>query len=306
MRFEACLTPLFQKTMLAFDYSPAYKDLNKKIGQANHFIITLLIGLDGIILHNSQKPEEFRTTWNPKDKKASVVRSRDFALKSSLAWAIDSLDRYLIDCNYNFSITTEPESKLFSEDKINLDDKIDSIFRNIRFSISNEKFEIFTAMIYLAALWKEKLVHPSTTNTPLPKYTYILKTKRDVINSDFCGLDILRTIESFQSNNNPTMKEVTAFIRSICGFCQILDNFTFNSELKLTKYATHVLHRYFGEHLKQKQLFPTLTEDKQIKKLSTLLMNNGFREVESHSDFFKLSDTFFQDYLTTYFKKIGG
>lgn len=290
--------------MLVFDYSPAYKNLNKKIGQANHFVITLLIGLDAIILHNSQKPEEFRTTWNPKDKKASVVRSRDFALKSSLAWAIDSLDRYLIDCNHNFSITTEPESRLFSEDKNNLDDKIDSIYRKIHSTIDDEKFEIFAAMIYLAALWKEKLVHPSTTNSPLTKYTYILKTNRNVINADFCGLDILRTIESFQSNNDPTMKEVTSFIRSICGFSKILDNFAFNSELKLTKYATHVLHRYFDEHLKQKQLFPTLTEDKQIKKLTTLLINNGFREVEGHSDFFKLSNTFFQDYLTTYFKKI--
>ena len=289
--------------MLVFDSSPAYKNLNKKIGQANHFIITLLIGLDGIIMHNSQKPEEFRTTWNPKDKKTSVIRSRDFALKSSLAWAIDSLDRYLIDCNQNYSITKELEFRLFSEDKKNLDDKIDSIYGIIQPIAQDDKFEIFTAMIYLAVLWKEKLVHPSTTNLPLLKYTHILKTKQNVINDEFCGLDILRTIDSFQSNNNPTMKEVTAFIRSICGFSKILDNFAFSSELELTKYATHVLHSFFNEHHKQKQLFPTLTESKQIKKMTTLLINNGFRNIEGDSDFLKLPNTFLQNCLATYFRK---
>lgn len=77
-----------------------YKCFKKNIGQANHFLITVLVGLDGLEDHEEINiRSSFRTTWNPKNRIASIARSREFVKKSSLAWIIDCLDSYLIECN---------------------------------------------------------------------------------------------------------------------------------------------------------------------------------------------------------------
>ncbi|HET8901867.1 MAG TPA: hypothetical protein VFM84_08030, partial [Holophagaceae bacterium] len=54
-----------------------------------------------VALHTLEKseidaaPVELRAAWGPKDKGASVVRSRNFVLQSFLGWAVDSVDMYL-------------------------------------------------------------------------------------------------------------------------------------------------------------------------------------------------------------------
>ena len=61
-----------------------YKGFKKNIGQANHFLITVLVGLDGLEDHEEINiRSSFRTTWNPKNRFASIARSREFVKKSS-------------------------------------------------------------------------------------------------------------------------------------------------------------------------------------------------------------------------------
>lgn len=301
MRFEACLTPLF-KIMFSIDFSPAYRNLNKKIGQANHFIITILVGLDEIIIHNSKKPAEFRTSWDPQDKKASVVRSREYALKTSLTWAISTLNCYLDDCNRILSTFSSSKSKLFSEDVHEIDNKINTIFISTESKIEDGNFKLFAAMCHLSVLWERQLSHSSIKSTLDLKYERILTNNQAQISKDFCGLDINRTIESFKTNKSPTMKEVTAFIRSICGFANLLDTHIFNSELNLQEYATFILDDFFKKHNKQKNAFPTFSTDRQTKKLKTLLENNGFSEMgdEPSAPRQKLEDDFFVNYANQF------
>jgi hypothetical protein len=71
----------------------AFKDL---LGQANHFLITILVGLDGVRKSTVTVAEEFRTSWNPQDRVRSADRSRMFALDLSLVRAVDSLDTYMM------------------------------------------------------------------------------------------------------------------------------------------------------------------------------------------------------------------
>ena len=79
--------------------SYALKKFKKEIGQANHFLITILVGLDGVKSGKVEKNDEFSAAWNPKDVVASAERSRIYTIKASLAWVVDCLDMYLRLCN---------------------------------------------------------------------------------------------------------------------------------------------------------------------------------------------------------------
>ena len=84
---------------LFLNISKSRRKFKSLMGQANHFLITALIGLDYIDNNEVKCPSSFSTSWNPKDKKSSVDRTRQYILNSSLAWAIDCLDSYFSGCN---------------------------------------------------------------------------------------------------------------------------------------------------------------------------------------------------------------
>lgn len=67
------------------NHSVAQRQFKKRMGQANHFLITILIGLDEVSKGLVKKPDTLDVSWNPKDVKASAERSRVYALNSSLA-----------------------------------------------------------------------------------------------------------------------------------------------------------------------------------------------------------------------------
>ena len=78
----------------------AKKTFKKRFGQANHLLITALVGLDAIETGEvSKKPESFSTSWNPIEPKRSAERARIFTLKSFLGWAVESLEMYLTELN---------------------------------------------------------------------------------------------------------------------------------------------------------------------------------------------------------------
>ena len=83
---------------IQLNHSKVQRLFKKKMGQANHFLITILIGLDEVGKGTVKKPDSLDAAWNPKDTKASVIRSREFALNSSLVWIIDNFDAYVQNC----------------------------------------------------------------------------------------------------------------------------------------------------------------------------------------------------------------
>lgn len=57
-------------------------------------LITIYVGLDGVIPYNLSPDPSLHTTWNPKSKGASVDRSRVFARKATMAWIVACIDMY--------------------------------------------------------------------------------------------------------------------------------------------------------------------------------------------------------------------
>ena len=67
---------------MEINHSYALKCFKKEIGQANQMLITIMVGLDGIVPYHVEASSEFHTSWNPKSKEISVERSKVFAKKS--------------------------------------------------------------------------------------------------------------------------------------------------------------------------------------------------------------------------------
>ena len=80
---------------LDINRSIALKRFKNEIGQANHMLITIMVGLDGIVPYQVEAQEEFHTSWNPKSKEISVERSKVFVKKATMAWLVDCIDMYL-------------------------------------------------------------------------------------------------------------------------------------------------------------------------------------------------------------------
>jgi hypothetical protein len=81
---------------LFLNESAARRHFKDVLGNANHLIITILVGLFAVEQRLiSECPAELRTAWNPKDPAASANRSRVMMLQMSLVRATDALDMYL-------------------------------------------------------------------------------------------------------------------------------------------------------------------------------------------------------------------
>ena len=143
--------------------SPARRHFKQRIGQVNHFLITALIGLDGVKSKKFTLPEEFSTSWNPRSVERSAERSIRFILDASLSWVVDNLDSYFIEASRKPSII---------EDE-NLRNDYDGTGRyvNNRFKLffnetrkNNSEVDKYAALVALAIQWRNNTVHFGANN----------------------------------------------------------------------------------------------------------------------------------------------
>lgn len=264
---------------LYLNTSKPRKDVKKILGQANHFLITILIGLDYIGKNNITLPAEFRTSWNPKDKNRSVLRSREYALNSSLAWAVDCLDAYFSKIN---------QSPFLIED-IELKNKIDRAGRSVYekykifsdYIISNNfnktDFLLYESFVDLAIQWRNNTTHYNAKNIIQEESECFLTMSPDFIKNEFCGLEIKETLKHFKGGKSPTFKEVTSLIRAIHKYIEILDSFLL-SKIDIARYTFELLDKFFSENVNEKKSYPTLKSGRQDTKIYNILRGWSFSD----------------------------
>jgi hypothetical protein len=196
----------------------AYPRFKRTLGNANHLLITILVGLDAVKSGHASLPEEFATTWNPVDSRASALRSREFALKSSMAWSVDALDAY------RQQVTSE-KYPYFSDPErvsINAENGLRLRFRTIaelRGALPAPEADMTELMI----VWRNNLVHSSARISIPSDVSKRLLTDGQLLASAYRNLDIERTIASIENGSPPTFKEVAAFIAAANRFVQRID-----------------------------------------------------------------------------------
>lgn len=183
----------------------AFKDL---LGQANHFLITILVGLNGIRKSKIAFDEEFRTSWNPKDAARSAERSRVFALDLALVRSTDALDSY-------FMLSVRRPCALPPEFVSGMDGTGRSVAKRLNVfdthlpSLRNSH----RIALEVAIEWRNRRVHSLSDDRIDNSRRSALINDGAFFRSNHSGLDVRELLSHFDSGSAPTFKEAASIIK---------------------------------------------------------------------------------------------
>ena len=254
--------------------SRAFRKFKTEMGQANHFLITIMIGLDAVE-DGAEKRESFNTSWNPENRTNTIVRSKKYAIKSALAWTVDNLDMYLRLCNREPRLYHDDESLEIAKTK-------QSVYKKFRCVINNHTELSVNIYSYVDLLicWRNNLIHFDADNQLMPESIYYFKNipSDDVITNTY-HLDVSQMLERFNSGGCPTFKEAATLISMTIHFVEELDNILLRdiqqyqfleiSLLKLLKSETETISAFS---------FKNTTIEKRKKRLKQFLVTAGISE----------------------------
>ena len=215
-----CLIPIYLTT------SPARRKFKKHLGNANHLIITTLVGLDAVEKgYVTEIPEELRAAWSPKDPSASSKRSRRLILGMVLVRSVDALDIYIRHAN------RKPFLIQSSEIQSELNKNGRSVYR--RFEVLENHFTAIdkklSALVALMITWRNRAVHSEAENKVPEHYRNCIRDNIETIKEKFRGLDGLVLLDHYDKYENPRFKEVASFINSTHHYVKDLDQSLFQN-----------------------------------------------------------------------------
>lgn len=250
--------------------SRAFKKFKKKMGQTNHFLITIMVGLDAVAA-GAQKRDDFHVSWSPKDINNSVDRSKLYAKKASLSWAVDCVDMYFTECNRVPRLFKCGESS-------QIDGTGHSVYNKLGVIIDNhsEMTPDLYSYVDLLICWRNNMVHFDAHNSLKPEsenyfqqwidreadeeQTHQLCLDASASAFDDCKGDISKDhfiktryhlnftqmIGRFNDGKAPSLKELTTLISMTIHFIEKLDAILV-SEIDQYAYLEMVLYNYLKE-----------------------------------------------------------
>jgi hypothetical protein len=183
----------------------AFKDL---LGQANHFLITLLVGLGAVSDGTAKLDEEFRTSWNPRDVKKSAERSRQFALDLALVRAIDALDTYMMQARRDPTALPNPE---FASAMDGTGQKVSKRLETFS-TFLNPLADRQQLFLKIAIDWRNRRVHSLAAETPTKDEQKTLLTYSAELKEEHRGLDMKELVARYRANEAPSFKDAASVI----------------------------------------------------------------------------------------------
>lgn len=258
---------------LEINHSIALKNFKNEMGQANHMLITIMVGLDGIIPYGVTAKEEFHTSWNPKSKNASVERSKVFAKKAAIAWLVDCLDMYLRLINQSPILIGDTDLKK----AIDSPNNSRSVYKRILLMCHHYNIQsIDFALVDLLICWRNRLTHFQAENDITEQNRTLLEESLESITENHCGLNIQQTLKSFDGYSSPSFKEVTSFVRASINLISELDKCLL-SDIGYVEYADKIIVKYLSDDSNRK-LNNIFSKDEQTaeKSIRQILFQHGF------------------------------
>ncbi|SCN02041.1 hypothetical protein [Bacillus wiedmannii] len=259
-----------------------FKDL---IGQNNHFLITILIGLDGVAKREVTLGEDFSTSWNPRDIDSSVTRSRHFAIKATLSWIVDSIDAYFIMSNRTPKLIQDSQF-IESMDKAGqrVAMKLDAFRANVKC------LDVEYALVKLAITWRNRLVHNFADNELPEDARGILSNpnNEEYIKERYRGLNIKTVLQSFDASSKsvPKFKEITALVSASINFITDIDEKLVGT-IDQNIYADEIVNHYImvdansgsysdkKERLRKVESIWAKDRETKIKKIKNIFAQYG-------------------------------
>jgi hypothetical protein len=188
-------------------------------GQANHHMITSLIGLHQ--LNESDivnAPEELHTTWSPLSKVASIARARIFILQSFLGWAVDSIDMYvsLLNRKPNYIRDEGLRNQLCGAGL--------SVYKKV-FAIG-EFYQVqhqTLALIDVLITWRNNVFHELGDNTLKESSKEFLRNSEASFQALYCNLSPRDLPEKAEKGAPLTFKETASLISAVHNFVKEVD-----------------------------------------------------------------------------------
>ena len=213
-------SPWARVMTLYLSRSPPRRAFKNLLGNANHLIITALVGLDaverGIVTH---VPKELRTAWSPKNAVSSATRSRRLILDMALIRAIDAIDVYLREAVRKPALI---QSKEFRRE---LDTANLSIFQKMHAVERNcpDLDSLPLSMIFLMIAWRNRSAHSEADRDASPAHLEVLRARADELKNRFSGLDAGILLQGYDVKRPATFKEVASLINAAQHFVADLD-----------------------------------------------------------------------------------
>ncbi|MET4622191.1 hypothetical protein ABIE18_003660 [Arthrobacter sp. 2762] len=261
---------------LGINRTPARVSFKKNAGQNNHFLITVLVGLDSVREGKAGLNDEFSTSWSPKDVERSALRSRDYALVTSLAWITDLIDVYRKRLQGMNSVFESAFSA-----KINAIEGRANRLSGVASALDISKTDSNLLLTLFAIKWRNTIVHSDAVTRVSSTLKAHLLNAADEISEAHRGMDVERSIAAFEQGHAPTFKEVASFISAAQGLVQAFDAAAL-AKMDIDKYAESTLSAYFSHVFsKNTQVFSQFwpgNPSKSHQRLAKLLTQCGFSE----------------------------
>ncbi|RYZ70711.1 MAG: hypothetical protein EOP09_05690 [Proteobacteria bacterium] len=210
-------------------HTRARTEAKKLLGDTNHLLITLLVGVEGVRSGVVTKNPTFNVTWNPRDLESTSKRARRFARAAALSWSIDALDAYLGNLSIKSTYDLSGINAVINDQLTQR-----SVFRKLE-SISNAislPLTIELALAHLAIQWRNNLVHYVAENELDVEFRKCIRTSlvaTALEPNKFGNIDGNRLLLDFTNNGHPTFKAVAAFVQSINSLIETIDQIVLRS-----------------------------------------------------------------------------
>jgi hypothetical protein len=199
--------------------TPARSKFKERFGQANHFLITNLVALHHLDESSViSAPTELRTSWNPKDRKASIRRTREFTLEAFLGSAVDGIDMYLtlLYRKPNYIQDRALESVM--------DGTNHSVARKVSAFASHYDIEaIPLALVDVLITWRNNVIHALAENELQESTEKTLRNLGKEIAEGYRGLDPAALPSKAIRGEALTFKETASLIRATHNFVELVD-----------------------------------------------------------------------------------
>lgn len=253
-----------------------FKDL---LGNANHLIITTLVGLHAVEANLVEEaPPELRAAWGPKDFKVSARRARRMALDTALIRATDAVDVYIRYARRAPSIIQN----------VGLRNDIDgagrSIFRKVLAvqKVYGSHDPLLFAMVLVMVAWRNRGAHSEADVDIDDSVRQIIEENSGRLRADFRGLDAKEFLAGFE-DGDPRFKEVASLIHASQMLVELLEAALFrdlNSEQFLKDLIWYVPRELTGvdaDRLRKKSIQSVWGRDQSDRHTAVLarLRQNG-------------------------------
>ncbi|MGN7771556.1 hypothetical protein [Phyllobacterium sp. 22552] len=281
--------------------SQARARFKSMLGNANHLIITSLVGLDGVERGLvTDIPQELRAAWSPKNPVASARRTRRLVLDMALVRAVDSLDMYM---SYSRRIPYLIQDPKLQNDIDNAGSSVAKKFNSLsRYHTSLSP--VLISMTSLMIAWRNRAAHAEADVDIDRHKIQVLIGAKDSIANQYRGLDVNEMIVGFETSE-PSFKEVASLIHAVQNTIQELEALQL-SKLNAEKYLRELIWMKIGDsqgkisadenyRLKRIQSIWGKDEKERSEVVFRFLLTSGLSNVKKYQHSVKFNENLIKD-----------